>query len=76
MQMKGRVALWRLTFLIPALLLFMFGGYKVLQHLAVLKQAEVAGALPQTAYGEHSGMAVASFALGLAYIVVTFFRRR
>jgi hypothetical protein len=68
--MTQKVSSWRLLLLLPAALLFAFGGFEIFQHLAVLEQAKLATRpLPLTMYGEHSGMAVASFALGLAFLV-------
>lgn len=63
--------------LLPAIGVFLFAGYELIQHLAVLEQARIAGQpLPPTIYGEHSGLAIAAAALGLALTVVALRRGR
>ena len=74
--MARNIGSWRLVLLLPALLLFAFAAYEIVQHLAVLDRADNATKpFPPTMYGEHSGMAVASFALALAFVVAALRRR-
>ncbi len=66
--MTQKAPSWPLFLLLPAALLFALGTFEIFQHLDLHERAKlVKRPLPPTMYGEHSAMAVASFALGLAF---------